>query len=185
MMEGIIALLGSSAIGSFIGGIFAFLNRKADLESKKADHIHEQAGWSHELSVKDKDIEYAKVEAQGRKEIAILEGESRIESARMTAIGVVATADSITAEDIKAAGKFGWVLVWAGAFNRLIRPVLTVCLAAAAIYLNWIVIHMMTRNWEQFSTDTQFQIGMQAFSWVTAQASMAFAYWFVSRGVGK
>lgn len=185
MFEGIMALLGSSAIGSLIGGIFAFINRRADIEAKRVDYAHEQARWGHDLTVKDKDLEYARIEAQGKMAVAVEEGNALVDAARAKAIADITVAERITPEEIKAAGKWGFLLVWANVFNKAIRPVLTVALAAAALWLNWLVIHMMTRNWAEFSTDTQFQIGMQAFSWVTAQASMAFAYWFVSRGTGK
>lgn len=184
-LEALMTLMGSSAVGSAIGGVFAFINRKADIEAKRVDYAHQEKKWTHDLAVKDKDLDYARLEAAGKKDVAILENDAVVESARMGAIAAIATAETITADDIKAAGKWGFLLVWAGVFNRLIRPWLTVILAIAALYLNWLVIHMMTKNWDTFSTDTQFQIGMQAFAWVTAQASMAFAYWFVSRGVGK
>lgn len=184
-LEALMTLMGSSAVGSAIGGVFAFFNRKADIEAKKLEYAHQEKKWDHDLQVKDKDLEYARLEAAGKKEVAILENDAVVEAARMGAIGAVATAETITGDDIRAAGKWGVLLVFAGVFNRLIRPVLTVVLAFAALYLNYLVIDMMTQGWDQFSTDTKFQIGMQAFAWVTAQASMAFAYWFVSRGVGK
>lgn len=185
IMEALMSLLGSSAVGSLIGGIFAWLNRKADVAAKSVDYEHERGRWAHEIALKAEDREYAKLEAQGRKDVAIEEGNAKIEAARMATIGAIASAEAISPADIKAAGWWGFLLIWASAFNKLIRPVLTVILAGAALYLNWLVIEMMTNGWSEFTTDTKFQIGMQAFSWVTAQASMAFAYWFVSRGTGK
>lgn len=185
MIASIIALLGSSAFGSIIGGIFAILNRKADVEVKRLELAHEQAKWTHDATMRDKDLAIAQAEAQGKKEVAIIEGDAVIESARMGAIGQIAAAERVTAEEIKAAGKWGFLLVWASVFNKLIRPVLTVLLAAAALYLNWLLIHHMTDGWADMTPAQRFEAGMQAFAWVTAQASTAFAYWFVSRGSGK
>jgi hypothetical protein len=185
MISSIIALLGSSAFGSIIGGVFALLNRKADVDTKKLELEHERARWSHDGLMRDKDLEIARAEAQGRKEVAIIEGEASIDSARMEAIGQIAGAERVTAEDIKAAGKFGFLLVFASVFNRLIRPVLTVLLAFAALWLNWVMISHMTDGWSTMTASQQYEAGMQAFAWVTAQASTAFAYWFVSRGSGK
>jgi hypothetical protein len=59
------------AFGSIIGGIFAFLNKKSDLDTKRLELEHERNKWAHDLQVKDKDLDYARIEAQGRKEVAI------------------------------------------------------------------------------------------------------------------
>lgn len=182
MIAAILSLLGSSAIGSLIGGVFAFLNRKTDIEVKRIELAHEKDKWSHELGVRESDLAIAREEAKAKLDVAIVEGNATVDAARMAAIGQIAMAEQVNADDIKAAGKFGWLLVLASTFNRLIRPVLTLALAAAALYINWMVIEMLVKNWPAMSQTQQYEAGMQAFAWVTAQASMAFGYWFVSRG---
>lgn len=182
MIAALLSLLGSSAVGSLIGGVFAFLNRKTDIEVKRIELAHETDRWAHDLKVRESDLAIAKEEAKAKLDVAIVEADVAIDTARMAAIAQVAQAEKITAEDIKAAGRWGWLLVWVNAFNKLIRPLLTVALAAAALYLNWLVIDRMVTTWPTMPPDKQFEIGMQAFAWVTAQASMAFGYWFVSRG---
>lgn len=184
-LEALMSLMGSSAVGSALGGVFAYLNRKADMEAKKADQAHEQARWGHDANMRDKDLAVAQAEAQGRKEVAIVEGDALVGAAQMKAIADVQVAEKITADEIKAAGKMGFVFVLVSAWIKSIRPGLTVAVGAAALYLNWMLIMLLAKNWDQFSTDTWFQLGLQAFTWVTAQASMMFGYWFVSRGVGK
>jgi hypothetical protein len=185
IISSIIALLGSSAFGSIIGGVFAILNRKADVEAKRLDLEHERARWGHEGLMRDKDLAIAQAEAAGRKEVAVIEGEAAMESARFGAIGQTAGAERVTADEIRAAGKWGFLLVWAAVFNKMIRPGLTVLLAGAALWLNWVMIRHMTDGWAGMTPTQQYEAGMQAFAWVTAQASTAFAYWFVSRGSGK
>lgn len=185
MISAILSLLGSSAVGSIIGGIFAFLNRKADADMKRLELDHEKAKWDHELKAREKDLEIAKAEAQGRKEVAIIEGEALVGAAQMKAIAEVQVAERVTPEEIQAAGKWGFLFVWVSVFTKAIRPVLTIALAVAALYLNWIVIGRLTQGWDALTQERQFEVGMQAFAWVTAQASMAFGYWFVSRGAGK
>lgn len=185
MITAILSLLGSSAFGSVIGGIFAFLNKKTDVDMKKLDLAHEQARWGHDALMRDKDLEYAKVEAVGRKDVAIVEGEASIETARMVAIGQAHEADRLDAEVLKQAGKWkGW-LVLGGAARAWIRPVLTVVLAGAAIYLNGVLIGRLTDGWAAMTSAQQYDAGMQAFAWITGQASAALGYWFVSRGTGK
>ena len=182
MIAALLSLLGSSAVGSLIGGVFAFLNRKTDVQVKQIELAHEKDRWAHDLAVRESDLKIAQAEAQGRKDVAIIEGDALVDASRMTAIAAIAQAEKVTSEEIKAAGWWGFLLVWASVFNKLIRPILTVALAAAALWINWIVIDKLTVGWPALSQAQQFETGMQAFAWITAQASMAFGYWFVSRG---
>lgn len=185
MIAALLSLLGSSAVGSLIGGVFAFLNRKTDIEVKRIELAHETDKWAHDLKVRESDLAIAQAEAQSKKDVAIIEGDATVDAARATAIAQIQVAERITADDIKAAGKWGFLLVWANVFNKMIRPVLTVILAFSALYLNWMVINRLTEGWGVMTPSQQFEVGMQAFAWVTAQASTAFSYWFVSRGTGK
>ena len=182
MIAALLSLLGSSAVGSLIGGVFAFLNRKTDIDVKRMELAHERERWAHDLAVRESDLAIAREEAKSRLGVAIVEGDATVEAARMGAIAAAQAADKISADEIKAAGKLGWVFVLASAFNKLIRPTLTVLLAFCALYINWLVIDRMTTSWPDMPATQRFEAGMQAFAWVTAQASMAFGYWFVSRG---
>lgn len=176
MISAILALLGSSAVGSIIGGVFAFLNRKADIEVKRLDH-------GHELELRRADMELAKLEADGRLQVAMVEADGMAESARMAAIGQAHTADMLDAGTLKAAGKTGGLLlVLTDVFRRLIRPGITVALVGAALYLNWVLIERLGDSWAMLQPDQQFDAAMQAFAWITGQASAVLGYWFVSRG---
>jgi len=148
MIASLLSILGSSAIGSLIGGIFAFLNRKTDIEVKRMELSHETERWAHELAVRESDLLIAREEAQSRKDVAIIEGDATVDAARAMAIGQIAAAEKVTAEDIKAAGKWGFLLIFASVFNKMIRPLLTVILAFAALYLNWMVIVRLTDGWQ-------------------------------------
>lgn len=185
MISAILSLLGSSAVGSILGGIFAFLNRKADLQVKQMELAHETARWAHDLAVKDKDLEFAKAEAAGRKDVAIVEGEATIEAARFTAIAAANQADRVTADDLNAAGRWRWMLVAAATFNRLIRPAATVILTTVALYLNGLLIGKLIDTWPGLTQAQQYDAAMQAFAWITGQAGAALGYWFVSRGSSK
>lgn len=185
MIAALLSLLGSSAVGSIIGGLFAFLNKKSDLDAKRIDLEHEANRWAHELSLRDKDLEYAKVEAKAKQDVAVVEGEATIEAARFTAIAASQQADKITADEINAAGQYKWMLVIGSAMKACIRPVITAVLVGAAVYLNYILIGKLTENWATLDKTQQFEASMQAFAWITGQASAVLGYWFVSRGTGK
>lgn len=176
MISAILALLGSSAVGSIIGGVFAFLNRKADIEAKRLDH-------GHELELRRADMELARLEAEGKLQVAMVEADGAAEAARMAAIGQAHQADALDAAQIKAAGKTGGLLlVLTDVFRRLIRPVITVALVGASVWLNWVLIERMGHGWANLSPAQQYDAAMQAFAWITGQASAVLGYWFVSRG---
>jgi hypothetical protein len=185
MIAALLSILGSSAVGSILGGIFAFLNKKSDLDARRLDLDHEKAKWAHDLVVKDKDLEYIRIEAQGRKDVAIVEGGYSAEVARMQAIGIAQQADQITADEIRAAGTWGWMLVIGAALKSWIRPLTTVVLTSAAIYINWLLIDKLAGNWTFMSQAQQYDASMQAFAWISGQAAACLSYWFISRGTGK
>ena len=176
MIAAILSILGSSAVGSLIGGVFAFLNRKADLEAKRLDHLHE-------LELRRSDMELAKLEAEGRMQVAMVEADGQVDAARMQAIAAANAADTLDAAEIKAAGKVGGLLlVLTDVFRRLIRPALTVALVGAALVLNWLLIERLASTWPSLTPVQQLDAAMQAFAWITGQASMVLGYWFISRG---
>lgn len=182
LLSGIMTLLGSSAFGTIIGGVFAFLNRKTDLEAKKLDLAHEAARWGHEATLRDKDIALAQAEAQAKKDVAIIEADGAFDVARMSAIGQAQANDKITSDEIKAAGNLGWLMVLADVFNRLIRPVATVIVAGAAVYLNWLLVGALVERWPDLTQAQRLEMAMYALSWICGQGSAVLGYWFVSRG---
>ncbi|MGB4060768.1 MAG: hypothetical protein WBK26_11190 [Burkholderiaceae bacterium] len=176
MIAAILSILGSSAVGSLIGGVFAFLNRKADIEAKRLDN-------DHALALRRADLELAQAEAQGKLQVAVVEAEGSIETARMVAIGQAHQADALDAAQIKAAGKVGGLLlVLTDVLRRLIRPAATVALVGAALALNWLLIDRLAQTWPSLTPAQQLDAAMQAFAWITGQASMVLGYWFISRG---
>ena len=181
MITAILSVLGSSAFGSILGGIFALLNKKSDLTAKQMDLDHEKAKWANDLLVKDKDLEYAQAEAQGRKDVAIIEGDSASEVARFAAIGQSFESDKLDPDTLKQAGKWKVWLILGKAMQAWIRPVLTIVLTSAAIYLNWLLIEKLVDVWPTLNNVQQYDMGMQAFAWITGQASAVLGYWFVSR----
>ncbi len=185
MISAILTLLGSSTVGSLLGGIFAFLNRKLDMAQKVQDQIHETKKWEHDLKVKDKDLEYAQVEAASKKDVAIIEGETVIESSRMHAIAASQKEDSVTAEELAAAGKWKWLLVTASAYRKSMRSILTTVVGGAAIAVNLALAWQFQEAWPSLDKGQQNELIMQALAWISAQASMMFGYWFVSRGTSE
>lgn len=182
IISALLSLLGSSAIGSLIGGVFAFLNRKTDLEAKRLDLLHEQARWGHETALRDKDIALAQVEAQGKKDVVFAENDGRFEIERMRAIGQAQAGDQVGAAEIAAAGRMGWLYVVIGAFNKAVRPLATVVVVGAVLWVNWMLISAFIEQWPSLPQPDRLKLAVEALAWLCGQASIILGYWFVSRG---
>lgn len=183
MIATILSILGSSTVGSLMGGLLGIWNKKNDLEVKRLDNDLERDRWKHELESKRADLEIVRAEAQGSKEVAIIEGEATVGAAQFAAIAQVNQADRITADEITAAGKWGFMLVLNRALTTFVRPSLTYIVGMTAVVVNCIVIHyFLTISFSGLPVDEQLNVGLQAFAWITGQASAMFTYWFVARG---
>ena len=171
MITGILSILGSSFMGTLLGGLFAFLTKREDtkLELRRMDL---------ELAMRDKDIELARVESQGQMYIAA----EATEAARFGAIAATAEADKLDGETLKQAGWLRFLFVIADAYRKLMRPGITTALLAGALWANWVVFEYLTKTWPMLAAQQQLDLVLQAFGWVTGQASACVAYWMVSRG---
>lgn len=187
MITEIIALLSSGPIGALIGGGLAIWQRRNDLEAKRIDNEHERNRWVHELGLREWDLKQVQAEAAGRREVAVIEGDARAEVSRNEAIARAQAADRITADELRAAGKWGrFFLAFTLIIQRLVRPLLTVTLVGTALWLNVeLLLLIRGRTWSGLQPQQQLELGMQALAWATGQASAVVQYWFVSRGTGK
>jgi predicted DNA binding protein len=182
MFAGLIALLGSSAFGSIIGGAFAWLNKKNDLQIKAMEIEQENKRLAHELASKRLDMELIQAEAKGKAEVAVIEGNTSIETARMAAIAEAQKADALSSGVVKEAGWWKWVLIIPEGLRRLVRPVLTILLTTGALMITNSIMMKLENGWSDFTPTQRYELVIQAISWVMAQASAAISYWFVSRG---
>jgi hypothetical protein len=171
MISAILSILGSSAVGTIIGGIFAFLNKKQDAQM-------ELYKLQHELNLRDKDLELMRLEQEGRLAVAI-EG---TEGERFEAIGRSHEADKLDGEVVKAAGSWGKWLVASDVIRRLVRPVATVVLLGGALYVNFLLLGNVADGWHLLTSDQKGELLAQCLGWIFGQSSAVIAYWFVSRG---
>jgi hypothetical protein len=104
----------------------------------------------------------------------------------MAAIAQVNQADRISADEMTAAGKWGFLLVINRALTTFVRPSLTYIVGMTAVVVNCIVISKFTdTSFSSLSPADQLSVGLQAFAWITGQASAMFTYWFVARGTSS
>lgn len=186
-MEWILALLGSGPVGALIGGVLGYFNRKNDIELKRMDIDLEKGRWTHQAAMRMADLEQVKAEAAGKREVAQVEGEASAEVARMEAVARAQAVDRATADQMKAAGKWGRALLVFGNFvQTLVRPMLTTALVGVALWMGLELLWMLrAKTWNVITPTEQKELAFQALSWVMAQASACIQYWMVSRGTGK
>jgi hypothetical protein len=179
MLEILSAVFGSSAVGSLIGGLFALMNRKTDLEAKRIDNQLERDRMANALAIRGADLDIAKAEAAGRSDVAMIEGDAQVESARFSAVAAAHEADRLGADEIKAAGWWSWLLVLVESLRRAIRPVATIALTACALTIS--ITLVMQLQAAQLGVEQTIDLGKMAINWVFFQAGGTVSYWFVMR----
>ena len=182
MIAGLLSILGSSAVGSIIGGVLAFLNRKNDLELRRLDNAHDLNRWVHEKELRQVDIEVAKAEAAGNFRVAQAEADGLFEAERMKAIADIENADNITADEIRAAGKLGWVFVFASAYRRSIRPLVTTVLVVTVLLIDFQLLSEVTSSPGAMTPELRRAMLNDVTSWLFGQTAVVLGYWFVARG---
>jgi hypothetical protein len=187
MMEVIGAILGSGPIGALVGGVLGYFNRKIDLQAKQIDAQLERDRWAHQAAMRQVDLEQTKAESDGMRAVKQIEADGMVEAARMQAIAQAQAADRPSADVFAQAGGWGrGVLVFVTALQSVIRPLLTVALIGAALWLNLELLMLLRgQTWVKLAPTEQRDLALEALRWTMAQASMAASYWFVSRGTGK
>jgi hypothetical protein len=185
-MTGIIgtigSILGSSAIGSIIGGVLAIFNRKMDMQAKRDDQAHETQRWTHERGLRADDLAIAQAEANAKIRVAQEEGDASVESARMKAIADTNATDNVTADELKAAGWWKWLLVMASAYRKSLRSLLTTVLVGGAIYTTMSLIFRLDEAMQTTQTAILADLVFMSVNWLCGQASATIQYWFVARG---
>jgi len=179
MIEALMAVLGAPSIGGLIGGVFAYMNRKTDLKARELDHQLERDKLAHALAIRGADLEIAKAEAAGRSDVAMIEGDAQVETARFGALAAAHEADKLGADEIKAAGWWGWALVLVESLRRAIRPAATIALTTCALIIS--VTLVVELQAAKLDTAQTIDLGKLAMNWVFLQAGACLSYWFVSR----
>jgi hypothetical protein len=169
------SLLGSSLLGSIVGAWAAWLKGKQELAVRSLELEHESKRWAF-------DLEIAREEAKTRKDIAFIESDGEIEQSRMQAMAQAVAADAVTADEVKAQGPVGKIILGIiSAIQKLVRPTLTAYLVYSAVVLNAIILDNLPKIFATMGVDKQYDMTMYGLSWVFAQASACLGYWFFQR----
>jgi hypothetical protein len=175
-------LLGSSFLGSITGMLAAWFKGKQELEVRRLELEHESRKMGHEITLRGMDLDLARVEAAGRKDVALIEGDAASEVARLQAIAKVVEADAVTPAEVQSYGRFGKAMMACVSFvQKIIRPGLTIYLVACAVVINSTVLAHLGVAFDAASAPEKLRLIEVAMSWVSLQASACLGYYFLQR----
>jgi len=169
MFTAILSFLGGPAIGSIIGAVTGYFNRKLDVELKKAELEQRKLDREHEIALRRIDTELAAQEAKGKADVAVIEGNAAVEAERMRSIGAAFAAD--------AAGPVDGV----DRLRRSVRPVLSYLLTLGAMAVNGVLLWRLGAVWADIDAQARQELLVVGVTWVLTQASAVISFWFVSR----
>jgi hypothetical protein len=182
MLEAILPMLASGPVGLLVGGVTAFFKGKQELEARRLELQFQDKKFAHEITLRKSDLEIAQAEAQGKKDVAIVEGDSAVEAARMAAMAQASVSDAVTSDQLKEAGPIGKVfLAFVGGLQKLLRPGLTLYLVILAAGVNGLILAAWPSTYPTLPPEQKIKVIMDAVSWVTGQASAVLGYWFYQR----
>lgn len=170
MLSAVLGVLGSSGFGALVGWVGGLLNRLVDYQTKKLDLEARKLDHLHELNLRDKDMEQLKVEAERSVRVATIEGQASTEQAAYAALAQSYKADKAT-----------YGITWVDAVRGVVRPLLTVVLAGAALYVNYVALELLDKAWPSLSASEQLKFSMLAVEWVLFQGSVCIGWWFANR----
>lgn len=170
MLAGILSLMGSSGFGALVGWVGGLLNRFVDYKTKRLDLEAKKLDQQHELNLRDKDMEAARLEADRAVKVATIEGATTVEQAAYEALAGSYKADRAT-----------YGIRGVDAIRGIVRPALTAVLAGAALYINYVALELLTEAWPSLSTAEKTKFSFMAVEWVLFQASVCIGWWFANR----
>lgn len=187
MLTEILGFFAGPAVGSLVGGVLGYFNRKNDIALKKIEVDLERDRWVHQRGLRELDMQQVRVENEGRRDVAVIEADALVEKAIAEARARAQASDQVNAAELKAAGGFGrFLLTLVMVLQKVIRPAATILLLASATWLNAEFIGLLRgETWALLSPVERLSLGRQALEWTLTQASLVLSYWFVARGTGK
>ncbi len=163
-------LLGSSAVGSVIGWVGGWLQRRQDLEVLRLEMADRPAQRQHELALRADDRETLRMEAESRERVASIETEGRVESAQLDAIAAG------YASQFDGGGRIA-------TFSSFIRPFTTMYFLIVSSVLTGVILWLAhsAGALDALGVDRWYGLVEYVVLWVLFHASIAIGWWFAMR----
>jgi hypothetical protein len=176
MLALIVSLFSSSGVGSLIGWVGGLLNRRVDLEAKKAE-------YQYNLDLRDKDLAETQAEVAGRVAVA----DKAVEEAEATAAGITEQAayNAMAASYEEQAKSLGGKWAWVDAVSKLIRPAVTLIFVIASLTISTYIVWKAFESGVTFTVDDWKEWLTYVIQWVFFQAGVVVGWWFANRPSGR
>jgi len=168
IITGIGKILGSNAVGSALGWVGGWLQRKQDIEVKRLELADAEKSRAHEVAMRRVDIEIMQAEIAGKERIASIETEGRVEISQFDAIA--------KGYETQFSGD-GWVT----SFSRTIRPIVTLWFVIASSALTIAVIILASRSGIEFTASDWRSWLSYVLEWTFFQGGLVIGWWFAIR----
>jgi len=168
LLAGLGKLLGSNVVGSALGWVGGWLQRKQDIEVKVLELADAEKQRAHELAQRRIDIEIMDREIAGRERIASIETEGKIDVAQFGAI-----AEGYKTQ-FEGEGRVA-------AFSRFIRPFVTLWFVVASSALTIAVIVLAYKANVPFTVEEWKEWISYVLAWTMFQAGVCIGWWFAVR----
>lgn len=136
MLSLLASIFGSIFAGGATGLLGVLLQKYFDLQTKKLDADTAYKTVQLQIQLRDKEIELARVSAEGQKEVAQVQGDSAVEVEAQKAFAQSVVADRGSILDSEAVRGDRWsvrILVVLEFVRGVVRPILTVAL----LWMSW------------------------------------------------
>lgn len=163
MLTTLLALLSSGGVGSLLGLIGGYFNRRLDLEAKKTDQ-------QHDLAKMDKDLLYMKAEYEQKTKVAEIEGATAVDVA-----GYAAMKESYSYANPTGSG-------FADSISKAVRPIITLSFFLLTCYIFFTLNQKIAIS--AMSIDSLEKVYMAVIEWILFQAGISIGWWFANRQSG-
>jgi hypothetical protein len=170
MLEIILGIFSSSGVGSIVGLVGGYFNRKLDLQAKEMDIADKANERAHEINKLNAEKEYMLQEAAAKLQVATVEGDAKVEAAGYDAMAASYGFAATTSAD-------GVV----DKFSKIVRPLLTLFLFFFSIYVFYRINELVNQLGAPPDPQQVVKIWMQTIEWVLFQTGVCVGWWFAMR----
>lgn len=163
--------------GGFIGGIFGFLGKFAELAKLKEQNRHRE-------TMMDKETEHLKMELETRAQIVTTESNAQIEVAASQAFAASYDNDArryLSDKALNQSKVAAFLMGMVDWLRGITRPVLTVALCIMAYMIFMQTVDLVAKLNTPMTPDQAYQIYMVCIRNILELAGLAVGWWFGSR----
>lgn len=169
-------LAGSAGLGTLVGLVGSWLQRRQDIKQMELEQ-------AHELAMRDKDADLLKIEIAGAAQIAKVQADGARDVADAELQGRSYAADMATySQNVQSGSKWGAVLIFVDVLRGTVRPLVTYYLVGFLSWMVWQFLrHVPLIDLLQLNPPLFWDVFEYTLATAVFLASTAVAWWFGAR----